>query len=398
MSFISNEEIYALARAGSDKFANITPESYEDFKGLIRGMTTEEARELTNSFTGSLLMLYLNNVKGMRAKNPYDSHGLIEKFYVPFKGIKENMYTRARKPINPKYINKIDGTSVDQQLYTKPSTESIYYTFNDNYQNTLSIPTDDIKTAVESENGLSMLVSGYMQGLAAEFTIWEREHTANVINEMLNSEDAPLQDSQIVEFEIEGETITRDELASFVLLINNIAESMSMLETTAFNTGAYPKYVDKSELVLLVRPGFKNQIKVLLLASAFNKEELNMDIEIMEVPDFGGLVPTDDGDLTKPLYMVYDEQGRPTDTYTTDSAGTTPFEGDVVFVDTNADVFAVIAEKGLIFIDDQNPYEVGAAPYNFAGRYVTYWCNKPNVGFHYDMYKNCVVVKKKVTL
>ena len=97
MNIISNEELYKLARAGSTTFAEITPESYEEFAHKIAGLETAEAKELINTFTGTLLMLYLNRVEGVRAKNPYDKNGLIEKFFVPFKGIKENMYIRTRK-------------------------------------------------------------------------------------------------------------------------------------------------------------------------------------------------------------------------------------------------------------------------------------------------------------
>lgn len=390
MNFISNKEIYDLARASSVTFKKITPESYDEFVHQIAGMNTEEARQLTNDFTSSLLMLYLNKVEGVKAKNPYE--GLLERFFVPFKGIKENMYVRARKPINPKFKNKVDGESVDMQMYTKPSTEAIYYTFNDDYQNTISIPTDDMKTAIENENGLSMLISGYMQGLASEYTRWEREHTANVLSEMLNSSEHPLKDSQVVEVSL-SENVTRDELKAYVATVNNIADAMEIEDTEAFNIGNFPKYVNKGELVLVTRPGIKNTLKTQLLESAFNKEELNMEVKHVVVPDFGGLIPKFNNNE---VFPIYDKEGRPTGNYAATKGGKTKVADDttVTWEDPNADVIGIIMEKGTLFIDEQNPYEVGAAPYNYAGRYVTYWANKPNVGFHYDMFKNVVVIKK----
>lgn len=395
MKLLSNEEIYAAARAYSTKFANITPEDYTEFQKAVAGMSTNEAKELLNEFTGTALAFYLNKVEGVKAKNPWDIKGLIEKFYVPFAGLKQNMYVRGRKPINPKFKNRTDGSSVDPFMFTKGSVEDIYYTFNDDYQNTISIPDFDIKTAVMTENGQSSIIQGYMQFLASAFVEWEKTHIAQVANEMLNSQTHPLRDTQIEEITIADDTaVSRDELKTLVATVNNVVEAMDLETTSAFNIANFPKYVGKEDLVMVVRPGLDSTLKTQLLESAFNKEDLNMDLDRIVVPNFGGLVPTTDGTLANKLYMVYDSEGRPTDTYTTDSAGTKPYTGNVVWYDPNADVIGFIAEKGLFFIDDQNPYTVEGI-HNPAGMYTTYWANKPNVGFHYDMYKNVVVIKKK---
>lgn len=394
MAFVSNETMYKAARAGSETFKQITPESYEEFKGKIAAMTMSEAQDLYNKYTTSLMMIKLNKVEGKRAKNPYDKGGLIERFSMPFAGIKENAYILPRRPINPKFIDKVDGVSVDQQLYVKPEIKSLYYTFNDNYQNPFSIPTDDIKTAVLSADSMDLFISGYTQGQSAEFTIWEREHIANIINEMLNSKDFPLQDSQVIEVAMSND-VTRDELVDLILQVKNTVSAIDMIESTAFNANKFPKYAEASQLTLYVRPGFKHLIDTIVLSSAFHADKLNLNINVEEVPDFGGLVPSKDGTLANQVYIVYDELGRPTDAYTEDAAGETPYTGNIVYYDPNADVIGMIAEHGLLFIDDQNPYEVSAAPYNAAGRYVTYWPSKPNVGFHFDPQKILVVLKKK---
>ena len=53
MKLLSNEEIYNAARAYSTKFANITPENYTEFQQAVAGMSTAEAKELLNEFTGT---------------------------------------------------------------------------------------------------------------------------------------------------------------------------------------------------------------------------------------------------------------------------------------------------------------------------------------------------------
>ena len=404
MNIISNADLYAAARAYSQKFANITPESYEDFQHQIAGMSTSDAKDLLNEFTGTALAFYLNKVQGVDAKNPWDINGLIEKFYVPFAGLKQNMYVKGRKPINPKFKSRVDGSSVDPFMFTKGSVEDIYYTFNDDYQNTISIPDFDIKTAVLSENGQSAIINGYMQYLASMYVEWEKEHIANVANEMLNSVAHPLNDTQVIELEFSNDIInsfdtfvaSREELKNIVKTVKNVAKAEGLETTSAFNIAKFPKIVDKSNLLFICKAGLDTTLDTELMESAINKDTLNMDIERVVVPDFGGLVPTTDGTLTNKLYMKYDTQGRPLDEFTTDAEGTHDYTGDVVWYDPNEDVIGIIAEKGLLFIDDQNPYTVEGIR-NPAGMYVTYWANKPNVGFHYDMYKNCVVIKKKIT-
>lgn len=395
MKVISNEEIYSAARAYSQKFANMTPESYADFTHQIAGMSNSEAKDLLNEFTQTALAFYLNKVEGVKARNPLDKNGLIERFFVPYAGLKQNMYVKGRKPINPKYKNRKDGGTIDPFQFTKGSVEDIFYTFNDDYQNTISIPDFDIKTAVTSANGVASIIQGYMQFLESMKVEWEKTHTLEVINEMINSATHPLKDEQKIDVEFSDfDNVTRDELKNLVATVNNAVDAQGLETTEAFNIASFPKVVDKDELVFITRPGLKNTLKTQLLESAFNKEELNMDIEQVITPSFGGLVPTSDGTLNGKLYMVYDSEGRPTDTYTTDAEGTTPYEGDVKWYDPNEDVIGIIAEKGTIFIDEQNPYTVEGI-HNPAGMYTTYWANKPNVGFHYDMYKNVIVIRKK---
>lgn len=393
MKLISNEELYKVARASSTTFEKVTPEDYSTFAHNFAGLDAASARQLLNDFTNTILAVYLNKVEGVKAKNPWDVEGLIERFYVPFAGLKQNMYVTVKAPINPKFKTLTDGTSVDQQMITKGNVEDIFYTFNDDYQNTITIPDNKIKTAISSEYGMSEIVGGYMQGLKSQYIEWEKTHTANVVNEMLNSASHPIKNSQKINVAMSAD-VTRDELKTLVAAVNNAVEAQELETTSAFNIASFPKLVSKSDLVFVTLPGLKNTLKTQLLESAFNKEELNMDIKPVVVPNFGGLVPSSDGTLANKLYPVYDTQGRPTGEYTTDAAGATAYDGEVKYYNPNENVIGFIAEKGLIFIDEQNPYVVEPAVHNAAGHYQTFWASKENVGFHYDMYKNLIVIYK----
>ena len=393
MKLISNEELYAVARAASTTFEKATPANYSTFTHDFAGLSASDARSLMNDWTNTILAIYLNKVEGVKAKNPWDKDGLIERFFVPFAGLKQNMYVRVKAPMNPKFKTLTDGSSVDQQTITKGSVEDIFYTFNDDYQNEITIPDNKIKSAVNSEYGMSEIIGGYMQGLKSQYIEWEKTHTANVVSEMLNSVAHPLKDSQKITLPF-STNVTRDQLKGLVAAVNNIVEAEGLEATSAFNIASFPKVVDKEDLVFVTLPGLKNTIKTQLLASAFNKDELNMDIKTVVVPNFGGLIPSSDGTLANKLYPKYDSLGSPTGEYTTDSAGTTAYTGAVQYYDPNASVVGIIMEKGALFIDEQNPYVVEPSVHNVAGKYQNLWASKENVGFHYDMYKNVVVIYK----
>lgn len=396
MKFLSNAEIYAAARAYSSNFEKSSSAySAEEFYNYVAGMNSENARQLANEFTTTALMFYLNKVEGVAAKNPFENKDLIEKFFVPFAGLKQNMYVRVSKAVNPKFKGVTDGAGADPYRVKKPVVEDIYYTFNDDYQNYITISEIQMKTAFANENGVSSLISGIMMGLASQFTEWETDHLLETLSTLLN--DNALRASQVEEITIaDDDNITRDELKDFVACVNNVTDAMTIRATSAFNEANFPKVVDKSDLRLIVRPGLKNTLKTQLLESAFNKEELNMDIQEVVLPDFGGLIPSSDGTLANRLYMVYDEEGRPTDTYTTDADGLVPYTGDVEWYDPNADILGIVIEKGKLFEDDQNAYSVYGI-YNPRNMCTTYWANKPTVGFHYDYFKNVVVIKKKIS-
>lgn len=392
MKLISNEELYAVARAASTTFEKATPADYSTFTHDFAGLSASDARQLMNDWTNTILAVYLNKVEGVKAKNPWDKEGIIERFYVPFAGLKQNMYVRVKPPMNPKFKTLTDGSSVDQQTITKGSVEDIFYTFNDDYQNEITIPDNKIKSAVNSEFGMSEIIGGYMQGLKSQYIEWEKTHIANVVNEMLNSVVHPINDSQKITLPM-STNVTRDQLKGLVAAVNNSVEAQELEATSAFNIASFPKVLDREDLVFVTLPGLKTTLQTQLLESAFNKEELNMDIKTVVVPNFGGLIPSTDGTLANQVYPKYDTLGRITG-YTTDSDGLIDYNGPVSYYDPNASVIGIIMEKGTLFIDEQNPYVVEPSVHNAAGKYQNFWASKENVGFHYDMYKNVIVIYK----
>ena len=62
-------------------------------------------------------------------------------------------------------------------------------------------------------------------------------------------------------------------------------------------------------------------------------------------------------------------------------------------VDPNADVIAVIAQKGLVFETIQNPLNVRSV-FNGRGEYVNTFFNEKNNGINYDHTKNLITISK----
>jgi hypothetical protein len=250
-----------------------------------------------------------------------------------------------------------------------------------------------LKNAFINEGGIAELMGGIMSGLKAGYTIQNYTNKLEAINSGLNSTKYPLKDTQKLIVRLSADP-TDAELREFILSVNNLIDNICMGPANkAFNSMSYETIQDRSRLKMLVRPGLKNAIKVRTLAGAFNKDELSLGIDIIEVPHFGGLVPFADSEHNTPLYPVYDSFGTCIGFNTTEGADTvTVAEDEVFYSDPNADVIAVIADKGWLFYNQQNPYTVEPIR-NPAGRYTNFWASSPNNGINIDPIYNVVEIK-----
>lgn len=393
---ISNEKAYIAARNYSEQFATISQEDYADFVKFIGPIKSAEAKELANKFIGTMLQFYLNKVEGVDAKNPFDKNGLIRKQEISYTGLSQELRVRVGNPINPKYKNLVNGTSVDKYKIRKPEVEEVIYGFNADYQNLITVSLYQLRTAFTSEMGVSRLVAGIMKSFASKYIEWEKGYDAQIIDELISKVNEEVE--QVIEIDVDETTKDglKNTLEEIVLAVNTCAEAQHIEVTEAFNLQHFPNSVENDQMLLLLPAGLKPSLKVRLLQNAFNKDELNLDIEPMVVPNFGGLVPTQDGTLATRVYPVYDADGAVIDgAFTTDEEGLTPYEGKVQYYDPHADVIGVIVQKGIIKNDYENAYSVWGE-LDKPGEYITYWANRPEIGFHYDPYYNCIVIKKKV--
>ena len=74
-----------------------------------------------------------------------------------------------------------------------------------------------------------------------------------------------------------------------------------------------------------------------------------------------------------------------------DGSGTDYYTEDVVYLDPNSSVMAVIADKGAVFTSRQNGYTVEPQR-NARGLYTNYFASSPNNTVAYDPLYNFVVI------
>ena len=238
--------------------------------------------------------------------------------------------------------------------------------------------------------GMSEFMGGLMTSLQNGYIVQVYNNKLEALNAGLNSTKYPLQDTQKMGVSL-SPTPTSDELADFILSVNNVVSAMMLgPQSSAYNALHFNTVQDKSRLKLLIRPGYLNDIRVKVLSAAFNREDLNLPVDVIEVPHFGGLQPFKEAAFTTPLYPVYDKIGAQIGFSSTNGATSVEVENENVFwKDPNANTIAILVDKGYVFNSRQNEYQVSPI-YNPRGMYTNFWANSPNNAICVDPLFNIV--------
>lgn len=391
----TNAEIWNVIRAKFPNFASHTSEGTAELFSE-RGFEALKQSDPTalNDFFGLSIRVYLNLVNISHATDRLADVGFGESFQTPYGGMIQRLATYSIKPISPKYRNLQDGKSVDPFVVRKPVTSERFWKQNFDYQNMITIQDDfQMKTIFISEYGMSEYIAGILQGMENGWIVQKYENKLEALNAALNSTIYPLADTQVFNLEYANpDAPTAEELRK---TINSIKKAKSALlmgpQTSAFNPMGFASVQDESRLKLLVRPGFLADLDTEVLYSAFDGSKLSAEIDIIEVPHFGGLKPTTDG--STPAYPVYGSFGEVIGFSATQGSNTAELKGEnIVWVDPNAGVKAILADKGMIFEGIQNNYEVRPIT-NPAGLYTNYWASAPGNFIGWDPIYNFIVFK-----
>ena len=424
---VSNIELWNLARKVSPSFKSHTAEGTAEIfteKGF-EALRVSDLGALNEFFEISLRVAF-QKMTISRAKNLFEDKGLVEVYDTPNGGYVQRMAVDSIKPVTPAFKNLENGDSIDPFIVRKPKASERFFAQNFDYQSFVTLQDFQVKQIFISEFGMGEFIAGIMKGLENGYTIQKSLNTKEAINKALNSTEYPLQDTQVIDvtWDFDSEPST-EMLTGYLLAIKDVITAMTTTEqTSAFNAGQFATAIDTSDLVMVARAGIKNRIELGLEVGAFNLDKLSIPVEnIIEVDNFGGLTPYVESEVegavvqtaVQPIYDKNGEQVAYVDASVTvngyatfnptsqkwevsvTTGGQTAITNQTVtevdgYTDANADVLAVICQRGLIFENLQNPYEVRPI-YNPRGLYQNYWASSPNNAIVVDPYYTMVVIR-----
>ncbi|MBR2554127.1 MAG: hypothetical protein IKE94_04615 [Aeriscardovia sp.] len=399
---ITNAQFLKAVSDLAPEFSKVTAKVGQD-------VFTEKGFQALNTIEGGATRFYaLATVVGaqfvdiVNASNPLDGSGLMEVYEMGSGAYLQRNAVKRIRNVNPAWLGA-DGTglkngdSPDPFTVRKPEVEQRYFTLNRNYQNWFSLQEFDLKQGWLTEDGIGSIVSAIYAMVRLDYTEWEFAAFFEVLSGAINSTEHELKDSQSIALSswTEGR-VTDAELTEMIRVCKNVGESMEIAPTSeALNSASYPNPAKASDHVMLVRAGFRSRFEE-LLGFVFNEARLQFPFEIKSVPNFGGIsyVYRQEGEDDVALYPQYDSLGVFSKFNTKeDGTGTDYTEAQATAVDNNADVLAIIIQKGAIFELTQNELMVEPIR-NPRGVYTNVWWNRPDNGFNFDYYRNIVVIRK----
>lgn len=425
LSGITNQQFWDQARAANTQFASITSAgTQETFTEKGFEAISQIPNALSTFFELSIRIAF-QKLDIARAKDPLEDIGLVEYYDTPNGGFTQRIAVAGVDPISPGYTaNLEEGDYLSPFVERRPESEERFFQQNFNYQNLISIKDYEVKQIFLNENGMAAYIAGVLEGMETGRIKQEYANKKEVLSAGLNSTEHPLKESQIIATSIpqDIDSVSEAQLLSFTESVMDLMEGMeAQASSDQYNAASFDTYVDRAEYVMLLRTPIYNRIKTRLRVGAYNPEDLAIPVDRMKaVNDFGGIVPYTDDTYATRLYPIFSYLGAQSGYYITSdnatSAGLTTITGsdnatigysvargvkasgvanavakaDVVWKDENAEIMAVVAQRGLIFENRQNPYTVTPI-YNPRRLVTSYWANSPANTIAYDYYYNVIV-------
>lgn len=432
----SNATLFEEAVKNSPKVASYMAE------GTQARLTKDGVEALTNvpggldEFYGTLLRVVFNKIDVARAVNGFEETGALEEWATPYGEYNQRMAVADVAPISPQYRGLVNGQSVDQYIVRIPELSERFIPLNYDYQNLITTKRVDAKRILLEEGQVGRVLAGIIEGMETGRVIQENLNVKYALNQGLNSTAHPLRDTQKykVSWASDLDDVTDAQLTGLLVALSDIFGTMFAVDNPAtgmFNAAGFKTRVEKNQYVLFMRTGIKNRINKKVLAGAFNPNYLNLDIDrVYDINDFGGMTAYAEADYTTQLYPIFKPLGDKsgyfidaTNAATAVSAGTLKenkatdpnsqevvigytlasattaassiagavAEDSVYWKDGNANLIALIIQRGTLGKFTQNPLEVMPVP-NYAGMYMNYWANQPNNGIYFDYWYNVIAI------
>lgn len=396
---IKNTDLLKYVEQKSPQFKSLTGRITADTFTEVgyNRLKVSDVNALTE-FYGLSMRVYLQFINVAEVKDPLELGGFGETFDNPMGGYIQREAVTKIKPVSPAWKKLKDGQSVDPFVVRKGNVTERFWKQNFDFQTLLTIPDDFVmKQMFINEYGISTFIEGQIKQLKNSYAVEKYLVKKQAIDAFLTGNMDTLQDSQQVEVEYNN-TPTDSQLVNFILAVKNVVSTMGAVpSTSAFNALKFDSAQDIKRLKLLVRVGFKNEVALKVLRNSFQAETLNLPVDVIEVDNFGGLVPYSDENYTTRVYPVYDTLGSVIGFSTTENQvgaeNVKLYDEEVFWKDPHEDVLAILADKGLIFTSVQNGVQMNTI-YNPRGLYTNYFLSMPNATVAVDNIYNAVVFKK----
>lgn len=395
----TNVQLWNALRKKYKSFASLTSEATADlFTEKGWGDISRDNIPALNSFFELSMRVALNKMDIAKVNTRLVESGLVEVYGTENGGYLQRISMETITPVSPAFMNLKNGDSPDPFVVRKPESKERFFTMNFGFQSLVTIQEYNVKTVFLDEYGMSAFLGGIMASLENGYKYQLELNVYKCIHECINSETHPLQDTQKIELASWTDAgVTDAELLSLIAQLQDLATAMeTSITQKGFNANAFDTAVSPEDHVVLLRAGIANKIKRQLMVGAYNPDNLTIPFKILEVQDFGGLKyyfgDTDD----YPLFPHYDDLGA-VDGWALSEGGAKEKElndPNIRVVDLDADVLAVVAQKGLVFENIKDPYQV-IPIFNPRGLYNNYWASAPDTNtIAYDANYDCIVVTK----
>lgn len=350
--------------------------------------------QLLADFYNLSVRITLQKIRRPEAKIPSIYSDIVEEYSNEYGGINQRINTKVLKPTSPKYRKLVNGGSIDPFVVRKPETEERFFKQNFDFQNLLTIQDIELKKMFLNEYGISDYIANIMASIDESYNIQKYEVMRELLSKAINSEQTPLQESQKITVPMIRENSSAADQAKFIQVFKSLETLMeSTVLSGKFNAKKYEHGMYIEDYTLLVRADVWEIIQTGLMATTYHNDKLTLNFKVKKVKDFGGIYYTDTSDnLLKP---VYDDFGAYIGYNSTGEGEPLP-EEDIIAVDPNANITAVLIQKGALFLNEQTAYTTQAI-YNPAGMYTNFWANKPNGAFNYDACYDLIIFVEEPT-
>ena len=397
----TNAAMWNALRVKYPSFASITAEATADFfneRGW--GELSRNNIPALNEFFELSMRVAFQKIDIAKVKTRLKESGLVETYGEENGNYLQRISMEVIKPLSPAYRNLQNGSSVDPFVVRKPEAKERFFQRNSDYASGITIQDFQLKNIFLNEYGMSSFIAGIMAALEGGYKEQMELNVYKCLHEAINSVAKPLQDTQKIELTswTDGGA-TEAELLDFITQLQDLATAMdTSITQKGFNANAFETAVDKEDHVVLVRAGIMNQIKRMKALNVHygeGSEMLEIPFKIVEVQDFGG-IKYYFGDTTDyPLFPHYDALGAVDGWALTEGGDKEKSLDDpsIRTVDEDANILAVVAQKGVIFENIANPYSVEPIR-NPRGLYNNYWASAPDNTIAYDANYDLITISK----